>query len=158
MFTVLTKAVLLVLLAALGGCAGLQVTYNSDPPGATLYEDGKPVGTTPHTLNYQPDDTFNNGGCLLLRATSVTWASGATASSSGLSACRSTGTSQVYTFVRPDVPGRDIDMNFALQLQRNRIMQNSNAIQLYQATTPAPRQPTNCRSWRAGNTIQTSCN
>jgi hypothetical protein len=143
--------------ALLTGCASqLRITYDSDPRGATLYQNGQPFGTTPVTLNYQADQTFRNGGCMALRGTEVKWASGASASISSLTACSSTGYQQLFTFMRPDVPGRDIDANFALQLQRNRIMQQSNAIQLYNATRPAPT--VRCSSRQVGFTVQTVCN
>ena len=53
---------LLAALLLLGGCSSLRIQYQSDPPGATLYEDGRPVGLTPFSLKYQPDETFRNGG------------------------------------------------------------------------------------------------
>lgn len=151
------------LAALLGGCASLQITYQSDPQGATLYQDGQPVGITPYTLNYEPSEDFRQGGCMTVRETSVKWASGATANTGGvLTACKSTGTRQNYTFIRPDVPGRDVDVNFALQRQRNAI--------LVQALTPPPPQLTfpqvpiyqppltvHCNSYRIGNSVQTNC-
>ncbi len=43
------RAILLALL--LSGCAAYQnVAIESDPPGATIYLDGKSVGTTPQNL------------------------------------------------------------------------------------------------------------
>lgn len=157
-------------LAALSGCAGLQITYHSDPQGAALYQDGQPVGVTPYTLTYESSEAFRQGGCMAVRETSVKWASGATASTGGvMTACKATGTQQHYNFVRPDVPGRDIDVNYALQRQRNAIMAQQNALMI-QALTPKPQppafqvpiyqapQPVHCQSYRLGNTVQTNCN
>ena len=101
-------------LVLLTGCAGLQVDYVSDPPGATLYEGGKMLGVTPARINYQPDQTFTAGGCMKLNGTELKWASGATVSIDFLSVCKKQGTLQHYVFNRPDVPGRDVDMNYAL--------------------------------------------
>lgn len=48
------RGVLLALLLA--GCASYQnVGIESDPPGATIYLDGKPVGVTPQTLRVPRD-------------------------------------------------------------------------------------------------------
>lgn len=150
------KLVILLQAIFLAGCAGLQIQYQSDPPGATLYQDGQPVGMTPYTLKYQPDEAFRNGGCMLVRPTEVKWASGATASTGGtLRACKSTGVQQTYMFIRPDMPGRDIDMNFALQIQRNGIMQQQNALILQQMLTPP--KPVNCTTTYSFGIANTSC-
>jgi hypothetical protein len=161
------KLSLLVVATLLAGCAGLRVQYNSDPPGASLYEGGQLKGVTPVVLNYELDQAFKSGGCTTLRGTSVKWASGAEASISHLTACAHVGRSQQYTFQRPDVPGRDVDMNYALQVQRNTIMRQQAAaaetaatLQLINALNPPPPPlPTsiNCSSYRLGNTIQTDC-
>ena len=125
------KSVLMgVFLVALGGCAQLRVTYSSDPPGATLYQDGQPIGYMPYTLTYGSDVTeaLKQGQCVGLRGTTAKWASGAEASVSSLTACPAYGLRQTYVFIRPDVPGREIDANFALQLQQGRV----NAALMYQ--------------------------
>jgi len=151
------RLALTVIALALGGCATrINVTYRSDPPGATLYEEGRPMGMTPYTAWYEPDETFKNGGCRKFKGTSVKWASGATASIASLDACASNGWNQHYTFIRPDVPGRDVDMNFALQLQRNNIMQQQNAIQAMQALTPP--KPVVCNTVPWGFGTRTVCN
>lgn len=150
---------LLLALAALAGCATssptMRVTYDSDPKGATLYQNGQPMGTTPVTLQYQTDPAFRKGGCKQLTGTEVKWASGVTASVPSLQACASAGYAQRFTFVRPDVPGREVDANFALQLQRNHIMQSANEIQLMNATKPA--SAVRCTSRQVGFTVRTIC-
>ena len=96
-----------------------------DPEGATLYEGGKRWGYTPITLTYPAARyAFAENRCLTLNATQVRWASGATASNGGLQACPATGSNQQYVFVRPsNAPGAEIDASFAIQLQRNGVMQ-----------------------------------
>ena len=155
-------------LMLLTGCVGLQVDYGSDPPGATLYQDGQVIGVTPARITYEPDQTFSSGGCMNLRGTAVKWASGAAAQISFLSVCKSLGTLQHYVFNRPDVPGRDIDANYALQLQRNGIMRSQadaantaatlQIMRALQPPAPAFNPPVNCRSYRVGNEIRTDCN
>ncbi len=47
---------------ALSGCASMMnkgrqsLTINSDPAGATVYENGAEVGTTPYTYTYDKTD------------------------------------------------------------------------------------------------------
>lgn len=137
----------------IAGCTStLRVTYSSDPQGATLYQGDAPVGQTPYLLTYQPDETFKSGGCMRLNGTTARWASGASASVDHLTVCRSNGYSQVYGFRRPDVAGREIDANYALQLQQTAIMQQTAnaqsraaaaqsqaaAAQMYRALNPPP--------------------
>lgn len=120
---------ILVLAGALtGGCVTprvLNMTYHSDPEGATLYEGGRLWGYTPLTLTYPGGRAaFARNECLSLNPMQVRWASGVTASITNLQACPATGLLQQYVFVRPaSAPGADIDANFAIQLQRNGVMQ-----------------------------------
>lgn len=163
---------LILLMAAMiaTGCATrIQVDYLSDPPGATLYEAGRPVGVTPMSVTYEPEASFKAGGCQRARGTSVTWASGAKAEIGYLELCNRTGWQQHYIFRRPDVPGRDVDMNYALQRQRNAIMQQQADALTIKALTPPPPpvapiiyQPTmpqtiNCTSRNVMGTVYTDC-
>ena len=114
----------------LAGCVSivqhpLQMTYHSDPEGATLYQDSTRFGYTPVTLTYQDVSyIFRAGNCLALQPVQIRWASGAAASVSNLKACPAQGYRQQYSILRPtNAPGADIDANFALQLQRNGILQ-----------------------------------
>lgn len=155
---------------ALGGCAQLKVTYSSDPPGATLYENGRPLGYTPYTLNYgsSPIESFKRGQCVALTGTSVKWASGAEASATNLTVCPTQGLSQSYIFIRPDVPGREIDAQFALQLeqgrqsaaliyQQNLIQQQRNAI-LERQRIDQMNRTVNCTSMATGPySVNTRC-
>lgn len=68
--------------------------------------------------------SFAKGSCLTLNPTQVRWASGASASNGGLQACPATGWNQQYVFLRPsNIPGAEIDASFAIQIQRNGVMQ-----------------------------------
>ena len=119
----------------LSGCAKnyLAVTYNSNPSGATLYQDQQAFGFTPFTLNYKilPDE--KNKRYLKVRVAKVIWASGVSASIDSLTLDREEGASFFYTFFRPDVPGREIDVNFALQLERNKLLQQQTEAQKSQS-------------------------
>lgn len=153
------------------------MTYYSDPPGAVLYVNTNNLGFTPVTLHYRITEEAKKNGCIFLAGTSVKWASGVAASIPRLRADLSLGNYQKFTFLRPDnVPGRHVDMNFALELERLRLiqmqtkaMQDSakaqqdqvkllqeyyNRVQLQQ---PGFIQPLNCTSTLIGNVISTNC-
>jgi hypothetical protein len=134
-----------------------------------MYEGGRPVGQTPLVLNYAVTDEWRSGQCIKARGSEVKWASGATASVSYMSLCPPQGYEQHYTFQRPNVAGRDVDVNFALQLERNRILrrqaeaaEDAAAAQILrsmqQAPAPAAFPPmTNCTTRVNGSQAQTSC-
>jgi hypothetical protein len=119
------------------------------------------MGVTPMTLYYQAEPSFKAGGCQDVRGTTAIWASGAKAEVSSLSLCKNVGWSQRYLFTRPDTAGREIDMNYALQLERNGIMQqqlrqqqqNNAAIQNH---LNSPKQ-TNCTTVYSGVVANTTC-
>lgn len=118
------KFVALTLSMLLLGCASSSVTvqYQSDPPGATILENGRPFGVTPVAVSYAAEPSFRNGGCQNVTGTTAIWPSGAKAEISQLQLCANVGWRQTFWFTRPDVAGREIDMNYALQKQRNDIM------------------------------------
>lgn len=107
----------------LSACASkLTIDYRSDPPGANIYLGGKLWGYSPVRLNFEPTQEFKEGGCMFIKEVSAVWASGAKVGYPSTRACHSLGYNQTFLFTRPDVPGREIDANFALQLDRNRMM------------------------------------
>jgi hypothetical protein len=164
----------------IAGCATpkysmyMQVTYDSDPSGAVLYQGQQKFGYTPYTLRYQVSEEEKQQGYKILDGTSVRWASGATAEISSLNADLSRyGASQTFTFQRPDdVPGRQSDVRFSLELDRTRAMQRQATAQEEQAAaqrrqataqedrarTARNRTPTNCTSTVMGSIVNTTCN
>jgi len=125
-------------LFALAGCVTtrpvLNMTYHSDPEGATLYEGAQLRGHTPATLNYLGGEArFRQNQCVLLNPMQVRWASGAVSSVSNLQMCPAMGWAQQYLFVRPNVPGAEFDANFALQQQGNAIQLQRNGVLQQQA-------------------------
>jgi hypothetical protein len=116
-----------VVIALCAGCAtnrALTMTYLSNPEGASLYEGGRFLGYTPKTLTY--DDSraaFARNECLRLDSMHVRWASGVVASAPELKACPQPGFSQQFVFNRPDLPGAEVDTNYAAQLERNPALQ-----------------------------------
>ena len=164
--------------AFLTGCAapGLRVTFTSDPPGAVLYQGKNNFGYTPQTLEYNISPEDQKRGLVRLIGVSVKWASGATAEVSPIDANLSMGNIHQFNFARPDnVPGRDIDMRFALELEKLRVAQQqanaqrSAALMKYGADLMRQEQerqqnllnvsrPINCNSTVYGNQISTNCN
>jgi hypothetical protein len=118
-----------IIFALFAGCATtgpvLSMTYLSDPAGASLYEGARLLGYTPVTLTYQDSRAaFAHKECLRLNSLHVRWASGVVASAPNLQACPAPGYSQQYMFKRPaDVPGVEIDLNYAAQLERDPALQ-----------------------------------
>jgi len=98
--------------------------------------------------------------------TKAIWASGAVASKSGLNICakqRASNFAFDYTFQRPNVPGRDMDVAVAMQIESNaaaaRPADDASVVQALGAINAqnAAKQPTTCSSQRVGNTVQTVC-
>jgi hypothetical protein len=104
------------------GPRNLHITFHSDPAGATLYANtgNQLFGYAPARLKYVPEKQFRDGtGCMRLQGAMVRWASGAEVSIGGLEVCPQNGGEQQFVFTRPgDVPGREIDVMFALEQQR----------------------------------------
>lgn len=97
----------------------LSVTYRSDPPGATIYQGSTPGGYAPITASYTPTEDFKNGGCMKLSPVKAVWISGATAATGEINACQKQGYDQVVSFMRPNVPGREMDVQWAMKRQEN---------------------------------------
>jgi hypothetical protein len=155
---------------SIAGCAtqSLQVTYTSDPQGALLYENGKQWGYTPVTLTYPGvRGTFLAGQCVTLDPVLVRWSSGAEAKIGGVSACPASGWIQQFTFLRPaEIPGRDLDVAMALQIQQSASAQQQaaaaetsaaiRALAIQSQQTPQ-RSTVNCTSTVVNKEVHTSC-
>jgi hypothetical protein len=86
----------------------IKVTFDSDPELATLYES-RMMGSAPVTLTYTTSPEFRKGQCMQLMPMMVRWISGVESSMAKLSVCPQDGSKQQFTFIRPDLPGREID-------------------------------------------------
>jgi len=168
---------LLAVMLFLAGCATnrIEMTYYSDPAGATIYSGQSPVGYTPFTLAYNIRPEDKDQRFLKIPGTKVVWATGVSTEVQSLTVDRNKGSRFHFVFVRPDVPGRQIDVNFAVQLERNRILQQQAEAQqdqafwqMYNTMLNQYRQsyvptysPTfksfNCTSRQVGNYIYTDC-
>jgi len=123
------------LMLLLAGCAGsglfedpntLHVSYACNPEGATLYQDATntALGTCPASFPYPITDQDRARGYMLLKGITAKWVSGASTSTAHpMTAYLKEGLQQHVRFERPrDVAGYDIDANYALNLQGNRIL------------------------------------
>jgi len=95
----------------------IKVTFDSDPELATLYES-RMMGSAPVTLTYTTSPEFRKGQCMQLMPMMVRWISGVESSMAKLSVCPQDGSKQQFTFVRPDLPGREIDANYVIETTR----------------------------------------
>jgi hypothetical protein len=132
LFVVGLVVVLGTIALAARGPGNLQVTFYTQPAGALLFT-GEPAterswGSTPITLRYNVREEFKKGvACTDLEGARVEWPSGATATMTSLRACPKDGGKQQFTFNRPNgVPGLDVDMQFALQLEQLTLLRNMN--------------------------------
>ena len=161
----------------LAGCATnqLQLTIYSDPPGATIYQGEKVLGYAPLNVRVNEPPEDQKSTIIKVSDAKAVWASGVSRSLKYINLDRSKFTRFQFTFVRPDVPGREIDVNFALQLERNRILQQQAQAQqdqafwqMYSTTLNQYRQSYvpayttgfksfNCTSRRVGSYVYTDC-
>lgn len=145
----------------------VNVTVHSDPQSASLSQSGAVFGLTPFALKYKTTKEFTSGkACLALLPLTVRWASGAVAQMSNLTVCPVPGQKRQaskyeLTFVRPDIPGREIDANFDLQVKRDASAEAYRDAQQFQALVDSLRKPkrveVQCTSSAVGTTVYTTC-
>lgn len=146
----------------------IHLTVHSDISGAAVYEGNKYFGATPVALQYS-NAVFRNGGCINTNPITLRWGSGATVTQP-VHLCASTGYYQQYTFNRPlNVPGRDRDLQFAIEMERNAAIRQQAAaasdaalIQAWSAVNALSNSGdvninANCRSYMIGDTVHTKC-
>lgn len=169
-FTLIGSAMLVV------ACAGiiddpntLRVEFICNPAGATLYQDNVNLGSCPTTLSYKISEENRSQGYVTLKGLTAYWVSGASSSANSISAELRNGLRQDFHFERPrGAPNYDVDANYALNLEKNRILraqveaiQNQNiTVTMDNQSTPttAPQRRTNCTSTRGvGGAVYTNC-
>jgi len=132
------------LLLSLQACASLgalQVTYYSDPSGASLYEDGKYMGQAPVTLRYNLSNTALQSRATKIKGLTARWVSGATTSLNLTNVNLNNGFQQTYTFVRPTAyPGREMDVAYAIESNKQKAVNQAKAAREAQCTRIANAQ------------------
>jgi hypothetical protein len=147
---------LTIVLTASAAWADVSVTIQSDPIGATLYEqiDGvlKMWGYTPFKLKYKTPRRWS--GCTSTKPLRVRWISGAEANIESLQLCAQTGKNQQFTFMRPvGVPGVEIDGEMAIAMMK----QQNVPAPVYIPPPPPAKTPTTCTPTVIGNMVRTRC-
>jgi hypothetical protein len=134
------------------------------------------VGTCPSTLQYKITDQDKARGYISLRGITAYWVSGASSSVNSINANLQNGRHQNFRFERPrDFPNYETDANYALNLEKLRIMRAqaeaqetqaaiatlNNAVAAanaaFAAPVPAPNLGTHCTTRFLGNTAYTDC-
>lgn len=136
----------------------IEVTYHSDPPGASVYENGRYWGVAPLKLKYALPGKFKE--CTTLNPVMVRWVSGAEASIDDLKACPENGKKLQFSFLRPTgIPGADIDARYAADLMHQTAARQAAAQQADADAAEAVRKafPKRCVSTVIGAQIFTNC-
>jgi hypothetical protein len=153
------------------GMKTFEITFHSDPEGATLYADHEQrnFGYTPVTLVYVANNNLQDGlGCQTLQPVMVRWASGAETHSNSLMHCAATGRTGQFTFVRPEgLDGREFDVSFAMFLMqlgatRENLREQIRAdwgrmFAAHAASTVDQMRTVACTTTAVGSTIYTRC-
>lgn len=143
------RLALLALAGMLGACSThLHVVYQTEPPGAAVYQGGQLLGNAPVAVPYQLTEADRQNGYKVIDAVSVKWESGAEASIPGLNAdLKQLSWNQQYTFQRPNVPGLDTDLRKAEDLHKEAILLRNRTVQAMMKTQEGikPKTDADCR-------------
>jgi uncharacterized protein (UPF0297 family) len=112
------KICLFILFIFMSGCSTIQATYVSEPLGAAIYEGENLLGYAPLTIKYELSDLERQNGKKIINNIYSIWASGAKLSINEVILYVSSGYEQAITITRPNVPGREIDVKYALEMQK----------------------------------------
>ncbi len=109
----------------LGACAQqLEMKYITNPPGAKLTLGGMDYGYAPLTLWYNLSSQDISRGSMSLQGPEAKWVSGASIALTTIHAdIRRHGLKQQIVIERPDAPGKEIDIQFALEREKIEIME-----------------------------------
>jgi len=146
----------------MAGCANqLQMTYYSDPPGATLYAGDRNLGRAPLTFNYDISEADQKRGSMNLQGLTARWVSGASQSYGTVTSNLNIGKSQYFTLKRPsNAPGLTADMNYALELEKLTEMRRQSAAQedaAYEARRAASATEDSARAAKARKNKSMTC-
>lgn len=142
---------LLALAGTLGACSThVHVVYQSDPPGAAVYQGGQLLGNAPVAVPYQLTDADRQHGYKVIDAVSVKWDSGAETGIPGLNAdLKHLNLNQQYTFQRPNVPGLDTDMKKAEGLYKEAVLLRNRTVQAMMKTQEGTKPKTDADCYYA---------
>ena len=128
------------------------------------------IGQTPLTIPLTINLTQYPDGCLTDTSEMLTarWPSGASAELKNVRVCAKDGKKQQLTFLRPDVPGREFDVAYALELRRLAVLKQqirnaeqaaqwAEALQILQNSRQRANTTVHCESYVVGNMVSTNC-
>ena len=151
---------LAILAALFGGCASVdkdenEITFESNPPGATISMGAQVWGVSPQTKTWTLAPGVSHTQTAPITAT---WVSGAKATAR---VPLDAGRREKFVFQRPSgFPGLDADIRWAMHLNNKRLAEDAEfAESLKRASDSVPwPKTTNCTSVVNGRTINTQCN
>jgi hypothetical protein len=119
----------------LAACSsGVDMTYNSDPAGASIYEDGMgKLGVAPVTVRYSLTDMQADQGHFATGKVTAVWPSGAKVSVPSVMADINPDGTASYSFLRPShVEGLEEDRTYAVTVERAHLVEpNVDAFQSF---------------------------
>lgn len=140
------------LVTSLTGCFSNKFTvlYDTEPEGARLYCDGKPMGLTPVKVEYTLTAADKKMGLLYTKPCMVKWISGANAKADIYFHIDNYPNGVVYTIPRPDFPGYTQDFEYAVKV--NRSIAKKRAADITQERATDAREYSNFRNrWNTIN-------
>jgi hypothetical protein len=143
----------------------LYLDLTCNPQGATLYQENLNLGTCPKTVQYKISDQDKARGSMTLKGITAFWVSGVSSSIGTISANLQNGLHQKFHFERSrDAPNYNIDANYALELEKNRLLsaqvdaiKNQNIAIAVDQSASAPALRTHCTTNNIGQTAYTNC-
>ena len=142
----------------------LYLDFTCNPQGATLYQENTlNFGACPRTITYKISDQDRARGTMTLKGVTAFWVSGVSSSVPTISANLSNGLHQHFNFERPrDAPNYSVDANYALNLEKNRLLKAQvdaleNITVTVDQSSPAPSLRTHCTTNHIGQTAYTNC-
>jgi hypothetical protein len=122
------KLIYLLLISFLSGCAsGYNITYNTEPRGASIICNGTNRGYSPVTLNYSPDENQKKYGSINTIPCTAIWSSGARKNYSNTWDLNKFPDGVTQTLERPNIEGYSQDAGFALQLRQTEAAESAAA-------------------------------
>jgi hypothetical protein len=133
------RIIYLTIIGFLSGCAssGYNITYNTEPSGASIICNGVNYGYSPVRLSYSPDKDNKKNGSMNTTPCKAVWSSGASENFSDTWNLKKFPDGVMQTLPRPNVAGYAQDANFALQVQSMKAQQNQADAAQRQASTAA---------------------
>jgi hypothetical protein len=122
------KGIALIILVLITVSCTLRMTYNSEPQGALITQNGRTLGRCPFYVDYRITWEDRKNGKMQLPDCYVVWASGAAKLETNVEAnLKKYGRYQTMKFFRPiSHPGYETDVLIGIAAERNEIARQTN--------------------------------